>query len=125
MDNELKISDLKAWRKELQEQLEELESETHQAVEVAQCLNLRREILVSLYENTPIDSEENIGIQKKLNLVVEEFHEKAVEATGFKKTLEQEMLASEVIINKINQELEKLGEVEIDSDDESDEVVFF
>lgn len=47
-----------------------------------------------------------------------------MEATGFKKTLEQEMLASEVIINKINQELEKLGEVEIDSDDESDEVVF-
>lgn len=64
MDNELKISDLKAWRKELQEQLEELESETHQAVEAAQCLNLRREILVSLYENTPIDSEENISIQK-------------------------------------------------------------
>ncbi|MEK4452315.1 MULTISPECIES: hypothetical protein [unclassified Paenibacillus] len=125
MDNELKISDLKAWRKELQEQLEELESETHQAVEAAQCLNLRREILVSLYENTPIDSEENISIQKKLNLVVEEFHEKAVEATGFKKTLEQEMLASEVIINKINQELERLGEVEIDSDDESDEGVYF
>ncbi|MEK4196001.1 hypothetical protein NYE59_23190 [Paenibacillus sp. FSL L8-0323] len=116
MDNDLKISDLKTWRREIQEKLEELEDETQQAVEEAQCLNQRREILAYLHGTTPSDSPENIAIERKLIVLVEELDDKVGEATGLKKALDSELAASEVILKRISLELKDLGEDEKEVD---------
>lgn len=104
----LKIDTLKSWKTELSIQMHEREFEAKRIRDEALSLDLKREILASLYDAADADSPERKALYSILNPLVDEFHKKATEAVNMDKELESTKITFKLIEDRINSELANL-----------------
>ncbi|WP_433618756.1 hypothetical protein [Paenibacillus cellulositrophicus] len=110
----LKINSLKEWKAELSKKIADLQLDAKKARDESFRLDVRRAILVSLYESADADSPERKTLHSLLNTLVDKFQSKAAEAVKLKNELESHNAVFKLIEDRISSEL---ATIDIDDED--------
>ncbi|WP_379126842.1 hypothetical protein [Paenibacillus sp. sgz500958] len=104
---DFKESELRKWRNQIIKEVDQLEMDLQEVQLVVKKLNVRREILVQLYENSISNSPEQMGLEFELDRLNEFFQERVTEAMELKALCQQRTAAKNLIVKHIDSELDK------------------